>query len=90
MQLTNYVTTVDFFPEAFIAESDDIKGMKVVVKRFNKRVTFNANGLKSYSTVTALTARNEWAERIANGAEVTNYNLDKMPRSEYAPMACVG
>jgi hypothetical protein len=90
MQLTNNVTTVDFFPEAFIAESDDIKGMKVVVKRFNKRVTFNANGLKSYSTVTALTARNEWAERIANGAEVTNYNLDKMPRSEYAPMACVG
>ena len=90
MQLTNNVTTVDFFPEAFIAEADETKGMKVVVKRFNKRVTFNANGLKSYSTVTALTARNEWAERIANGAEVTNYNLDKMPRSEYAPMACVG
>ena len=90
MQLSNSICVVDFFPEAFIAESDDIKGMKVVVKRFNKRVTFNANGLKSYSTVTALTARNEWAERIANGAEVTNYNLDKMPRSEYAPMACVG
>jgi hypothetical protein len=90
MQLTNNVTTVDFFPEAFIAEADEVKGMKVVVKRFNKRVTFNANGLKSYSTVTALTARNEWNERIAGGAEVTNYNLDKMPRSEYAPMACVG
>ena len=85
MQLTNNVTTVDFFPEAFIAEEDG-----VIVKRFQKRVTFNSNGLKSYSTVTALTARNEWAERIANGAEVTNYNLDKMPRSEYAPMACVG
>ena len=90
MQLTNNVTTVDFFPEAFIAESDDIKGMKVVVKRFIKRVTFNANGLKSYSTVTALTARNEWETRIASGATVTNYNTDKMPRSEYAPMACVG
>ena len=90
MQLTNNVTTVDFFPEAFIAESDDIKGMKVVVKRFNKRVTFNANGLKSYSTVTALTARNEWESRIANGAEVTDINLDQMPRSEYAPMSCVG
>ncbi|AOO15978.1 hypothetical protein RW040310_064 [Cyanophage S-RIM12_RW_04_0310] len=90
MQLTNSVCTVDFFPEAFIAESDDIKGMKVVVKRFNKRVTFNVNGAKSYSTVTALTARNEWMERIAGGAEVTNYNTDKMPRSEYAPMACVG
>ena len=90
MQVTNNVTTVDFFPEAFIAEADPIKGMIVTVKRFNKRVTFNANGLKSYSTVTALTARNEWETRIANGAEVTNYHTDKMPRSEYAPMACVG
>jgi len=87
MQLTTLVTTVDFFPEAFIAEADEDKGMIVTVKRFQKRVTFNKNGLKSYSTVTALTARNEWSERIANGAEVTNFNLDQMPRSEYAPMA---
>jgi hypothetical protein len=90
MQLSNSVCTVDFFPEAFIAESCEIKGMKVVVKRFIKRVTFNVNGQKSYSTVTALTARNEWAERIAGGAEVTDYHTDKMDRSEYAPMACVG
>ena len=90
MQLSNNVCTVDFFPEAFIAEADEDKGMKVVVKRFQKRVTFNSNGLKSYSTVTALTARNEWAERIASGATVTDYHTDKMPRSEYAPMACVG
>jgi hypothetical protein len=79
MQLTTLVTTVDFFPEAFIADEG--------VKRFQKRVTWNSNGLKSYSTVTMLTARNEWAERIANGAEVTDLNLDQMPRSEYAPMA---
>jgi len=90
MQLTTLVTTVDFFPEAFIAESDDIKGMIVTVKRFQKRVTFNKNGLKSYSTVTALTARHEWSERIANGAEVTDFHLEQMPRSEYTPMACVG
>jgi len=63
--------------------------MKVVVKRFNKRVTFN-NGIKSYSTVSMLTAQNEWETRIANGATVTDYNVEKMPRSEYAPMACVG
>ena len=87
MQLTTLVTTVDFFPEAFIAEADDVKGMIVTVKRFQKRVTFNKNGLKSYSTVTALEARNEWSERIANGAEVSDFNLDQMPRSEYAPMA---
>ncbi len=87
MQITNNVTTVDFFPEAFIAEADDDKGMIVTVKRFQKRVTWNKNGLKSYSTVTALEASYEWCERIANGAEVTDLNLEKMPRSEYAPMA---
>ena len=87
MQLTTLVTTVDFFPEAFIAEADEVKGMIVTVKRFQKRVTFNSNGLKSYSTVTALEARHEWSDRIANGAVVTGYNVEKMPRSEYAPMA---
>jgi hypothetical protein len=82
MQLTNTIVTVDFFPEAFIAEESG-----TVVKRFQKRVIFNANGQKSYSTVTALTARNEWNERIASGATVTGYNVEQMPRSEYAPMA---
>ena len=79
MQLTTNVTVVDFFPEAFIADEG--------VKRFQKRVTWRSNGLKSYSTVTMLTARHEWSERIANGAEVTGYNMSQMPRSEYAPMA---
>ena len=88
MQLTTNVTIVDFFPEAFIAEADPITGMKVTVKRFNKRVTFRSNGLKSYSTVTMLTAKNEWESRIANGAEVTDYNTEKMPASEYMPMSC--
>ena len=88
MQLTNKTCIVDFFPEAFIAEADPITGVKVVVKRFNKRVTFRANGQKSYSTVTMLTAKNEWMERIANGAEVTDYNTEKMDRSEYMPMSC--
>ena len=88
MQLTNQTSIDDFFPEAFIAEADPITGMKVVVKRFNKRVTFRANGMKSYSTVTMLTAKNEWMERIANGAEVTDYNTEKMDRSEYMPMSC--
>ena len=82
MQLTNTITTVDFFPEAFIAEESG-----TVVKRFQKRIVFNAGGQKSYSTVTALTARNEWETRIANGAEVTDLNLEQMPRSEYLPMA---
>jgi len=92
MQLTNSVCTVDFFPEAFIAESCEIKGMKVVVKRFIKRVTFHIDGATkgSYSVISATNFKNEVAERIAGGATVTNYNTDKMPREEYLPMACVG
>ena len=82
MQLTNTICTVDYFPEAFIAEESG-----TVVKRFQKRVTFNVNGQNSYSTITALTARNEWNERIANGATVSGYNMSQMPRSEYMPMA---
>ena len=80
MQLTTNVTIVDFFPEAYIADEG--------VKRFQKRVTWRKNGLKSYSTVTMLTAKDEWASRIANGAEVTGFNTDKMPSSEYMPLYC--
>ena len=88
MQLTNSATIVDFFPEAFIAEADEVKGMIVTIKRFNKRVYFRATGQKSYSVVGMIDAKHEWASRIAKGAEVTGYNVEKMPRSEYAPMAC--
>ena len=90
MQVTNNVCTVDYFPEAFIAEADEIKGMKVTIRRFIKRVTFLVNGQKSYSVVGMIDAKYDWASRIANGAEVTDFNLDKMPREEYTPMACVG
>ena len=88
MQVTNSATIVDYFPEAFIAEADDIKGMKVTIRRFIKRVTFRANGMKSYSTVLATDAEYDWSQRIVKGAEVTNFNTDKMPRSEYMPLMC--
>ena len=88
MQVTNSATIVDYFPEAFVAEACDIKGMKVMVKRFIKRVTFRANGMKSYSTVVAIEAKYDWQARIAKGATVTGFNTDKMPRSEYMPLAC--
>ena len=90
MQVTNSATVVDYFPEAFIAEADKVKGMKVTVRRFIRRVTFRANGMKSYSTILAIEAKYDWHARIANGAEVTGYNTDKMPREEYSPMACCG
>jgi hypothetical protein len=88
MQVTNSATIVDYFPEAFVAESDDIKGVKVVIKRFIKRVYFRATGQKSYSTIVATDARNEWESRIAKGAEVTDFNTYKMPRSEFMPIMC--
>jgi hypothetical protein len=88
MQVTNSAVIVDYFPEAFVAEADNNKGMKVTIKRFIKRVTFRANGMKSYSVVVATDAKYDWQSRIAKGATVTNFNTDKMPRSEYMPMSC--
>ena len=89
MQVTNSATIVDYFPEAFIAEADDIKGTKVVVKRFIRRVTWRSNGMKSYSTVVATDAKNDWQSRIAmDGSNVTDFNTEKMPRSEYMPLMC--
>ena len=55
---------------------------------FIKRVYFRATGQKSYSTVVAIEAKYDWQSRIANGAEVTDFNLDKMPSSEYMPLVC--
>ena len=88
MQVTNSATIVDYFPEAFIAEADEIKGMKVVVKRFVRRVYFRATGQKSYSTILGIEVKYDWQSRIANGAEVTDFNTEKMDRSEYMPMMC--
>ena len=88
MQVTNSATIVDYFPEAFIAESDDNKGMKVVVKRFIRRVYFRATKQKSYSTIGKIEAKYDWQLRIAKGAEVTDFNTDKLPRSEYMPLMC--
>ena len=90
MQVTNSAVIVDYFPEAFVAEACEEKGMKVMIKRFVRRVTFRATGQKSYSTIVAIEAKYDWQSRIAKGAEVTGYNTDKMPQSEYMPMACVG
>ena len=88
MQVTNSATIVDYFPKAFVAEDDDIKGMKVVVKRFIRRVYFRATGQKSYSTVLGIEAKYDWQCRINKGATVTDFNTDKMPSSEYMPLMC--
>ena len=88
MQVTNSATIVDYFPEAFIAEADDNKGMKVMVKRFIRRVYFRATGQRSYSVIGRIEAKYDWQSRINNGATVTGFNTEKMPRSEYMPLMC--
>ena len=88
MQVTNSAVIVDYFPEAFVAEACEEKGMKVMIKRFVRRVTFRATGQKSYSTIVAIEAKYDWQARIAKGAEVTGYNTEKMPQSEYMPCYC--
>ena len=58
MQVTNSATIVDYFPEAFIAESDDIKGMKVVDQKVSSsECIFAATGQRSYSVVVATDAK---------------------------------
>ena len=88
MQVTSSVTVVDYYPEAFVAEADDIKGMKTTVKRFIKRVYFRSNGTRSYSVVNATDARYDWESRINNGATVTDFNIYRMNRYEYMPLIC--
>ena len=84
MQVTNSATIVDYYPEAFVAQDDNT----AKVKRFIKRVYFRATGQSSYSVVNATDARYDWQSRINNGATVTDFNTDKMDRSEYMPMSC--
>ena len=84
MQVTNSATIVDYFPEAFVAQDDNTSK----VKRFIKRVYFRATAQRSYSVVVASDARYDWESRINNGATVTNFNTEKMDRSEYMPMSC--
>ncbi len=84
MQLTNSATIVDFYPQAFIVDGDEVS-----IKRFIKQVTFRVNGQKSYSTVTTSTVKDEIRERVASGAEVTDFHTEKFTDyANYRPLAC--
>jgi len=86
MQLTNSATIVDFYPQAFIVDGDS---KEVSIKRFIKQVTFKITGQKSYSTVTASTVKDEIRERVASGAEVTDFHIEKFTDyASYRPLAC--
>jgi len=82
MQLTHpaHTITVDFYPEAIIADEG--------VKRFIKCVT-HSTGQKSYSTITKLTFADEVSSRIALGYEVTDFHTEKFDNyTNYRPLAC--
>lgn len=77
MQLQNSATQVDFFPDA--------SG-----KRFVKRVIWHPGAeseMISFSTVVKTDALYSMNNLIANGAEVTGYNLEAYSGSDYNPMA---
>ena len=78
MQLQNSATQVDFFPDA--------SG-----KRFVKRVIWHPGAeseMISFSTVVKTDALYSMSNLIANGAEVTGYNLEAYSGSDYSPVYC--
>ena len=91
MQLTNSATIVDFFPEAFIAEGHPTKGMIVTIKRFVKRVIWHKGDvteMTSFTTRVKTDAMYDITQYIANGATVTDFNLNEYTGDDYSPVYC--
>ena len=79
MRLTNSATQVDFFP------------CTPAAKRFVKRVIWHPGAeseMTTFSTVVKTDAVYSINNLIANGAEVTDFNLEAYQGSDYSPMAC--
>tara|TARA_R100000030_G_scaffold27476_1_gene19916 strand:+ start:427 stop:663 length:237 start_codon:yes stop_codon:yes gene_type:complete len=78
MQLQTPATQVDFFP---IGSG----------KRFVQRTTWHPgveSEMVTYSTVVKTEMVYKVNNYIANGANVTDFNLEEIPSSEYSPMGC--
>ena len=78
MQLKNSATQVDFYPVAG-------------GKRFVKRVIWHPGAeseMTSFSTVVKTDAMYSISNLIANGAEVTDFNVHCYDGDDYAPMMC--
>lgn len=96
MQLTHPegTITVDFYPEAMIAEACEEKGMKVVIKRFIQKTTFAPTSecgqpMISYRTITNATFKDEVRCRVAFGYDVTDFHTEKFQdRKSYSPVMC--
>ena len=60
-------------------------------KRFVQRVVWNPGAeteMKSFRTVTKTEALYDINSRIANGAEVVDFNTDEYQGSDYSPLFC--
>ena len=80
MQLKNSATQVDFYP------------CTPAAKRFVKRVIWHPGAeseMTSFSTVVKTDALYSISNLIANGAEVTDFNIHCYNGSDYAPVICL-
>lgn len=79
MQLQTSATIIDFFP---IGNG---------THRFVQRTTWHPGAeseMITYSTVLKYEMIYKVNNYIANGANVTDFNTEEIPSSEYFPMAC--
>ena len=79
MQLQTPATQVDFFP---IGDGS---------KRLVQRTTWHPGAeseMVTYSTVLKSDMIYKVNNYIANGANVTDFNTEEIPSSEYSPMMC--
>jgi len=78
MQLQTSATQIDYYPEG-------------TGKRYVKRTIWHPGSdteMVTFATCVKSDMVYDVNNYIANGAEVTDFNLDKMPQSEYMPMSC--
>ena len=79
MQLLTSATQIDYYP---VTPSG---------KRYVRRVTWHPgaeNEMTTFSTIVKSEMMYDANQRIANGAEVTDFNLHGYTGDDYVPMAC--
>ena len=79
MRLRNSATQIDFYP------------CTPAAKRFVKRVTWHPGAeseMTTFSTVVKIEALYSIRNLIANGAEVTDFNVHAYTGDDYAPLMC--
>jgi len=83
MQLQTSATTIDFFP----VSTGNVAGSK----RFVKRVIWHKGEeteMTSFTTRVKSDAMYDINQYIANGATVTDFNLEAYTGTDYSPLYC--